>query len=161
MAKRMTIVFYTLFIAGIGSNSYASNNKGDHHGEMMHQNTMHMQQSDADTRVSLNLMPQMKQHQLANMRSHMEAVRTIVGLIAESKFESASQVAYSELGLTEEMKGMCNSFENEEFKRLGLAFHKSGDVLGDVLSTNDLNQSLMALRNTMNYCVQCHAAFRQ
>ncbi len=161
MTKQITFVFYVLFIVGICGNSYASNNKNDHHEKMTHQNTMHVKQSNADTRVSLNLMPQKKQHQLANMRAHVEAVRTIVGLIAESKFESASEVAYSELGLTEEMKGMCNSFKNEEFRRLGLAFHKSGNALGEALSKNNLNQSLRALRNTMNYCVECHAAFRQ
>ncbi|MFQ5443362.1 MAG: hypothetical protein ACE5EK_01975 [Nitrospinales bacterium] len=59
------------------------------------------------------------------------------------------------------MKKMCNSFENEEFKNLGLAFHKSGDELGEALKTKDITKSLRALHTTMGYCVQCHTTFRQ
>jgi hypothetical protein len=42
-----------------------------------------------------------------------------------------------------------------------MAFHKSGDELGDVLKTKDVNASLRALNKTMSYCVQCHATYRQ
>jgi hypothetical protein len=59
------------------------------------------------------------------------------------------------------MKKMCDMFENEEFKSLGLAFHKSGDALGEALKTKDITKSLDALHTTMGYCVQCHAAYRQ
>jgi len=52
---------------------------------------------------------------------------------------------------------MCNMFDNDEFKRLGLEFHESGDVLQE----RNTIKSLQALQNTMNYCVQCHATFRQ
>ena len=127
-------------------------------GETMHHDMMH---SASDGRISLGLSPEMKQHQLANMRSHLEAVQTIVGLVAEGEFDKASDTAHSGLGLTEEMKTMCNMFGNAEFRNLGIAFHKSGDLLGDALKTKDLDQSLRALRNTLGYCVQCHAAFRQ
>jgi len=58
-------------------------------------------------------------------------------------------------------KGGLHNFENENFKNLGLAFHKSGDALGATLKTKDLNKSLGALHTTMSYCVQCHATFRQ
>jgi hypothetical protein len=32
------------------------------------------------------------------------------------------------------MKKMCNMFNNENFRDLGLAFHTSGDALGDAFS---------------------------
>jgi len=123
----------------------------------------HMHHGDAvvDERISLGLTPKMKQHQLSNMRSHVEAVRSIVGLIAVSDFEQASKIAHSKLGLTEEMKNMCDMFDNEKFKTLGMAFHKSGDELGDVLLKKDVTQSLQMLSRTMEYCVECHATFRQ
>lgn len=114
-----------------------------------------------DERISLGLSPAMKQHQLANMRNHVEAVQSIIGLLSEGAFDKASHIAYSKLGLTKEMEKMCNNFENENFKNLGLAFHKSGDALGATLKTKDLNKSLGALHTTMSYCVQCHATFRQ
>jgi len=114
-----------------------------------------------DERISLALSPQMKRHQLSNMRSHVAAIQTIVGLIGEGDFDAASTVAHTRLGLTEEMRRMCNSFENKDFTKLGMEFHKSADTLGDVLQTKDVGKSLRALHSTMGYCVQCHATFRQ
>jgi cytochrome c556 len=103
----------------------------------------------------------MKQHQLSNMRGHVEAIKSITGLMAENKFDEASQVAHTQLGLTPEMQSMCSMFDNENFKKLGFAFHKSGDDLGDALKTGDMNASLRALNKTMQYCVECHATYRQ
>jgi len=123
----------------------------------------HMMMSDNtnDNRVSLNLPPHMKVHQLENMRSHVEAVQTIIGLIAENDFIKASEFAHTKLGLTEEMKRMCSMFKNEDFRTLGFQFHKSADNLAETLKTKDMKKSLQALNNTMGYCVQCHATFRQ
>jgi len=114
-----------------------------------------------DTRTSLGLSPQMKQHQLANMREHVAAIKSIVGLMGESRFEEAAGIAHAKLGLAPEMQQMCAMFDNDAFKALGLAFHKSGDELGNALQTGDVNASLRALNKTMEYCVTCHATFRQ
>jgi len=131
-------------------------------GHMMRGGMMHQGTTGAnDKRVSLGIGPQQKQHQLANMRSHLKAVQDIIGMISESRFDEASNVAHEKLGLTPEMRQMCNMFENEDFKAMGLAFHQSADALGDTLKSKNLNQSLRALHTTMNYCIQCHAAYRQ
>jgi len=114
-----------------------------------------------DPRTSLNLPAPMRRNQLAMMREHLQAVNDIVALIAEGKFDTASQIAHSKLGLTPEMKKMCNMFGNEDFRTMGLVFHKHADELGDVLKTKIMNKSLRALHTTMNACVQCHATFRQ
>jgi hypothetical protein len=114
-----------------------------------------------DTRTSLGVSGPMKQHQLSNMREHVEAIKSIVGLMAEQKFGEASKVAHAKLGLTPAMQAMCGMFGNEDFMKLGLAFHRSGDELGDVLQTKDMSASLHALNKTMQYCVECHAKFRQ
>jgi len=127
---------------------------------MMHSDMVMMQQSQ-DQRISLGLNPMQKQMQLANMRSHLKAVQDIIGLIAEKKFDQASKIAHRKLGLTPEMKKMCNMFSNEDFKARGLAFHQSADALGDVLKTGNTKKSLNALHRTMNNCVACHATFRQ
>jgi hypothetical protein len=104
----------------------------------------------------------MKQHQLSNMKSHVEAVHSIVGLIAEGDFDKASEIAHSKLGLTPEMQSMCSTMSsNETFVNLAFAFHKSGGDLGDELTKKDVNLSLKALNKTMGYCVQCHASYRQ
>lgn len=129
------------------------------HTGMMHE--AGMQPGNGDERISLGLAPMQKQHQLANMRSHLKAVQDIVGMIAENRFNEASEVAHNKLGLTPEMQKMCNMFTNADFRELGLAFHRSADELGDTLKRGNATGSLQALRSTMNYCVQCHATYRQ
>jgi hypothetical protein len=155
MKKTVMLICILCFI-GLTVNSYSENTPltGSH-------GMRHKMHSTQDERISLGLSPTMKQHQLANMRNHVETVQSIIGLLSEGAFDKASQIAYSKLGLTKEMEKMCDSFENENFKSLGLAFHKSGDALGYTLKTKDITKSLGALHTTMTYCVQCHATFRQ
>lgn len=130
-------------------------------GEDMQHGNHHHDMSMTDTRISLGLSAEMKQHQLSNMREHTKAVGSIIGLMAENKFEDASKIAHAKLGLTPEMQKMCSMLNNEKFMALGMAFHKSGDELGDALHTKDVNASLRALNKTMQYCVECHATYRQ
>ncbi|MDH4284981.1 MAG: cytochrome C [Gallionellaceae bacterium] len=115
----------------------------------------------ADRRISLGLSPEMKQHQLVNMRAHLAAVQKITGFLAEKKYDKAANIARTQLGLTEEMKQMCDMFENAEFKALGMAFHNSGDELADVLKTKNPRKIFKALNKTLGYCVQCHEKFQQ
>ena len=150
----LLIGFSLLSIAAL--NSFA-----DESDTMMRMNHHAMHEGIIDTRISLNLPPEMKQHQLANMRSHVEAVQSIAGLLSIGDFDQAAKVAHSKLGLTDEMKKMCGMFGNEKFEKIGLAFHKSGDELGNVLQTKDVSKSLQALHDTMSYCIECHATFRQ
>lgn len=127
----------------------------------MHMGDQHHGMNMMDMRTSLGVTGELKQHQLSNMREHVEAIKAIVGLMSESKFEEASKIAHDQLGLTPVMQGMCGMFHNENFEKLGIAFHKSGDELGDTLKTKDTNASLRALNKTMQYCVECHATYKQ
>ncbi len=149
------ILLTVLVLPGLmGFNSVFANDEpmhiGSHHDMLM-----------LDTRISLGVTGPMKQHQLANMRGHVEAIKTIVGLMSENKFDEASAVAHARLGLTPDMQAMCGIFNNKDFEKLGLAFHKSGDELGDTLKTKDVSASLRALNKTMQFCVECHATYRQ
>ena len=123
----------------------------------MHHHNMNMM----DTRVSLELSAEMKQHQLSNMREHLAAVESIIGLMSENKFDDASKIAHGKLGLTPEMQKMCSMFNNEKFTAMGIAFHKSGDDLGNALQSKDMNASLRALNKTMQHCTACHETYRQ
>jgi hypothetical protein len=139
----------------VGVNSVFAND------EQMQMGSHHHDMNMMDMRTSLGVTGEMKQHQLSNMRGHVEAIKTIVGLMSESKFEEASKIAHEQLGLTPDMQAMCGMFNNAKFEKLGLAFHKSGDELGDTLKTKDVNASLRALNKTMQYCVECHATYKQ
>ncbi len=153
MCKCFSKLLVMLMISGAAMYSFAEENKsmGDHH----------IKHSMGDERISLGLPPAMKQHQLSNMRSHLEAIQIIMNLMAEDEYIKASEVAYSRLGMTEEMRKMCSRIKNKDFIALGQAFHLSGDALGEALKTKDTRKSLSALQTTLGYCVQCHATFRQ
>jgi hypothetical protein len=160
MIKRISILSGILIFSGAIYFTFAEGKEHDDKS-MKHHEMMHHNHQTNDERISLNMPPQMKQHQLANMRSHLAAVQTIIQLIADEKFELASKEAHEKLGLTEEMKNMCNMFEDENYRSLGFAFHKSGDELGKILLKKNAKKSLQALGKTMDYCVQCHATYRQ
>ena len=96
-----------------------------------------------------------------NMRDHLEAVQNIVTLLSSDKYDEASKVAYTKLGSTTEMKLMCASFGDKNFETLGLEFHQSADKMSEIFKTRNKEKSLKALSNTVNYCVQCHATYRQ
>lgn len=153
MKKILIAVSALIGIAGLNV-AFAADEKMQHHNH-------HHAMSVIDMRTSLGLSAEMKQHQLSNMREHLEAVRSIIGLMSENKFGDASKIAHGKLGLTPEMQKMCSMFGDEKFAELGFAFHKSGDDLGDALQTKDVDASLRALGKTMQYCVACHAAYRQ
>ena len=115
----------------------------------------------SDLRIPLGLSARIQHRLLVNMRTQFRATRAIIGLLARNKFESAAKVAHSRLGLTDEMKKIYDLSKNEDFKRLGMAFHGSASELETALRTKDMKKSLQALRDTMGYCVQCHGKFRQ
>lgn len=146
--KQTAIIFAAILTLGTTMDIYAADQ--DH---PMHHMAQHQALPSADDgRISLNLPPRMKQHQLSNMRSHLEALQAIIGYLAGDEYEKAPQVAHHKLGLTPEMKQMCNMFGNDDFRELGFAFHRSGDELGDTLKTGDKKRSLLALQTTMGYC---------
>lgn len=140
--------------------------EGNHHQQHKHQHKHehkhkhHKHHALDDKRIALDLSPQMKQHQLAMMREHLASVQMIVSLMAQQDFKEAAHVAHAKLGLTDEMDEMCESVGNEEFSKLGLAFHKSADALAETLKTKNMTNSLQALDKTLNYCVQCHSTFK-
>jgi hypothetical protein len=114
-----------------------------------------------DNRTTLDLSPRMKHRLLSNMREQLAATRTIIGLLAQDKFERASSTARAKLGTTEDLKQVYDSSKNEDFKKLGLAANSSVNELAKTLQSKDLRKSLQALRKSMGYCLECHKKFRQ
>jgi len=126
-----------------------------------HSTMMNHFRMENDHRISLNLSPEMAEHQLMNMRNHLVAIQSILNYLSKNEYEKASEVASSQLGLTEEMKMMCASFGNKEFENLGLEFHNNADKMSEIFKSRDQNKSLEALSVTVNSCVKCHSTFKQ
>ncbi len=117
--------------------------------------------SQKDGRISLNNPPMMREHHLSIMREHLEAVTEITGLVSTGDYDKASRTAAEKLGLTPEMRRMCDMMGDKQFGAMGLAFHQSADRLSEVLKKKDATASLAALHETMNFCVACHASYRE
>lgn len=127
-----------------------------------HNSSMHMSGGDfKDKRISLGLPDFAKQRLLKNMRGHLETVQKLTALIAEGKFDEAAKLTDKELGLSTQMLKECKKMDREDYKKMGFAFHDSAKVLQEALKSKDTKKSLNALSNTLNYCVSCHATFRQ
>ncbi len=153
--KRITTLIGILFFSWIPFTSFADDNKL----ELILNSDKN--QTAIDERTVLKIPPAIKSHHLLNMRSHLNAIQSIIGLISKKSFDEAARIAESKLGSADEMKTLWSSYKNENFKRLGREFRQSGDDLSKVLGTKDLMKSLNALHATMNYCVRCHSMFRQ
>ncbi len=114
-----------------------------------------------DNRTTLDLSQRMKHRLLSNMREQLAATRTIIGLLAQDKFERASSTARAKLGTTEDLKQVYDSSKNEDLKKLGQAANSSSVDLAMALNSKDLKKSLLALKNSMGYCLECHRKFRR
>lgn len=161
ITKGIIIAFFISVFVIAASCSKNEQNDKELKNEKMEIPTVDRSAMGNDNRISLKLNDMQKNHQLMNMRDHLEAVQSIIALLAEDKYIEASKVAYSRLGSTTEMKLMCASFGDKNFEELGLAFHSSADSMSEIFKMGDQKKSLDALSNTLNYCVRCHASYRQ
>lgn len=114
-----------------------------------------------DDRTSLGLAPRMQHRLLSNMRMQMAATQAIIGQLADGRFDRAAKTARTKLGMSEDLKQIYDASGNEDLIKLGLDANASAEELANTLQTKDLKKSLLALRDTTSYCVQCHKRFRQ
>ena len=156
--KKNIIIASVFLIFTCSSQADAQKTSHDQHAS----HAMHSQHSSViDDRISLNLTPAMKQHQLQNMRAHLKTIQTIIAQLGQKDFTGASQTAHQKLGLSEAMRAMCDRFDNDGFKTLAINFHTSADEMAVLFKKENLAESLAAVSNTMHYCVSCHKQYRQ
>lgn len=159
--KIITKILILFVIISFSCNSTEDKKSLEKEEHKMEHTGHHNMKLPDDERVSLEVTGQRAKHQLMNMRDHVEAVQEILAYLSQEDYDNASIVASKRLGLTKQMQMMCSSFGNEEFEDLGFGFHNSADKMSEVFKTKDMNKSLEALSVTMNYCVTCHAKFKQ
>lgn len=153
----MRILAIVLAMALAAGAAGAQEMKHDH-GAMGHM--MGGQGAAADTRIKLDAPDMMKERQKLMMREHLRATQKVMALMAQDKWDEASALAHAQLGLTEEMRQMCSMF-GPAFNAMGLAFHESGDRLGDALKAKDRGKSETAMADMLGKCVACHDTFKQ
>lgn len=115
-----------------------------------------------DGRKPLIMTPQMAQHQLANMRDHLEAIEGVVAGLSSKDFK-AIQASAKRLASSPEMNQMCEhmGMNTPGFTKMGLALHKSGDELVAAAEKKDFDLVVSKLGATLKTCTACHSAFKQ
>lgn len=115
-----------------------------------------------DTRTPIPMTAQMSQHQLSNMRDHLEAIQEAVSALASKNFEKMKK-ASKRLASSPEMTQMCEHMGRGTpgYTEMGLALHKSGDELVKAADKNDYDLFVKNLGTTLQTCTSCHSAFKQ
>jgi cytochrome c556 len=168
--QRVVLTFSAL---ALGSASVAAQ-QGDHMAHMMTQTP--------DARQSLDFPPPMRQHMLANMRDHLEALSEILAALSAGDAAKAGVIAKARLGLESAGAAACNpsaagktgamgdmaammaQHMPEEMRALGYAMHDSASKFvveaAKTAPGGDLKPALATLAQMTQNCAACHSAYR-
>jgi hypothetical protein len=154
------------------------------HGAMDHR--MHMANMGEDAREAVDFPAPMRQHMLANMRGHLQALSAILSAMAAGKYVEAADIADEKLGLGSpgaqgcqpgddkptavpmqggmDMDNMMGQFMPAGMRKAGLAMHQSASDFATVarkgIDAGGAGPASAALAQLTQQCVACHAAYR-
>jgi hypothetical protein len=135
-----------------------------HHGHGSHGGAA---KSTSDTRVLVELPPQLVEHTLANMRDHLLALQEISEALSEGATDKAARVAEERLGMTSlSLHGAHEvaKYMPQGMQDAGSGMHRAASRLAieaqNAGVTDDLKPALAALGAVMGQCVGCHAGYR-
>lgn len=181
MRTTLTISMTAIALAfGITAHAQAPMHQMDHMQHMQH-----MAAASKDTRQQVDFPPEMRQHTLANMRDHLEALSEILSHMSAGQYAKAALVANARLGMdspsAEGCKGEDTSgkpqmskpadmdhqmaqFMPEGMRNIGLAMHQAASDFA--LEANKAGkggnpkQALAALSKVTQQCAACHASYK-
>lgn len=154
-----------------------------HHDPAMMAQHSHGSMAPPDGRELVFFPPEMRMHQMREMRDHMATLNAIVSDLAAADYEGAANLAADRLGLESpsaagclpqqpdappppkgSMEEMMDLYMPAQMKAFGLAMHTSASDLAAVAraaaATGDTAAVLHALSLITQQCVACHAAYR-
>lgn len=124
----------------------------------------------ADRRELVTLPGPMRQELLANMRDHLQTLNTVIGDIADAKFEEASKVLEERLGMSSlplHHAAEIGPFFPKPMQDAGTELHHAASRLAIALQDASVSRTFDSmrevdarLRDVTSTCVGCHAAYR-
>ena len=129
-----------------------------------------MSANSDDPRKLVSLPGPMQEHMLANMRDHLATLNTVIGDIADNKFDSASKLLEGRLGMSSlslhHAAEMAPYFP-QPMQDAGTSMHHAASRLAIVLQDASVTQTFDAMRKVnaalhevTSSCVGCHTAYR-
>lgn len=123
-----------------------------------------------DPRELVSLPGPMKEHMLANMRDHLATLNTVVGDVADNKFDAASKLLEERLGMSSlplhHAAEMAPYFP-KPMQDAGTNMHHAASRLAIALQNASVNQSFDSMREVngalhevTSSCVACHSGYR-
>jgi hypothetical protein len=145
----------------------------------------HAAPDGGDGRQVVDFPPEMRDHTLANMRDHLQALSEILAAMADAKYARAATIASARLGMDSPSAQACkgepdaaavqmsrpgdmdhqmSQFMPEGMRKVGLEMHQSASVFareaGKASKTGNAKAALAALSKLTEQCTSCHAAYR-
>ncbi len=123
-----------------------------------------------DPRQPVALPAPMQEYMLANMRDHLETLNTVIGDVADAKFDAASKLLEERLGMSSlplyHAAEMAPYFP-QLMQDAGTSMHHAASRLAIALQDASVSQTFgsmrevnAALHDVTSACVACHAAYR-
>ncbi len=149
----------------------------DHSQAMQHMHGMAVQSSPAptseksdDPRELVSLPGPMQEHMLGNMRDHLATLDTVIGDVADNKFDKASKLLEERLGmssLTLHHAAEMAPYFPQPMQDAGTGMHHAASRLAIALQNASVAQTFdsmrevnSALHEVTSSCVACHTTYR-
>lgn len=181
MRKTLSISMAAVALAfGMTAYAQAPMNHMDHMQPMQHTTA-----ASSDTRQHVNFPPEMRQHTLANMRDHLEALSAILSDMSAGQYAKAAQVAEARLGMDSPSAAGCKAEDAsgksqvskpasmdhqmsrlmpEGMRTLGRAMHQAASDFAvesrKAGKSANPTQALAALAKVTQQCAACHASYK-
>jgi len=139
----------------------------------------HAAMTALDGRELVFFPPEMRTHQLRNMRDHLQTVDGILRALATADYQGAARLAEDRLGMDSpsaagckprgadapapakgSMDEMMEIYMPERMRSIGLAMHTAAGEFAATARSGDAKAALGALGRVTELCVTCHSAYR-
>jgi hypothetical protein len=160
--KFIRVVPVSMLVLLFSFQGWSQNTAHDYNMSLLKNGEIPSQASTSDKRRPVKMTDEMAEHQLKNMRDHLEAITAIVGVMAKKDFKKMEKESLR-LASSPKMKMMCNNMGKATpgFTAMGLALHSTADKLVHAAKKKDYDLFVRKLGSTLRTCTSCHSTFKQ
>jgi hypothetical protein len=121
----------------------------------------------ADSRQKVEFPDMMREHMLANMRDHLQAMTEIQDALGRGDYDKAADLAEQRIGMSSMAShgaGHMAPLMPPAMQEIGTAMHRAASRFArsaqESAVDGDLRRSVSALSEVSAQCVACHTAYR-